>query len=251
MADTAIARLARSRARDLRRSIGAELRAAREDRGLSVRRVASEAGVDRSVLARAETGDANLATDALAAVATVLGMVASVRLYPATGPRLHDHIQVRLVETLLRLLHDRWHAMLEVPVYRPSRGVIDLVLADREAGEIVSGEAHSEIRSAERQLRWAAEKSNALPSADGWPWMRGHPRTGRLLLLRSTAATRAVARDAPAVLATAYPGSTREAFGALTTGVGAFPGAAIMWVDVRGTASRLLDGPPRGIAVGR
>jgi len=50
---------------------------------------------------RAESGEANLTLGALAALAAVLGAEASVRLYPATGPRLRDHIQVELIETLL------------------------------------------------------------------------------------------------------------------------------------------------------
>lgn len=263
MADTALERLARSRGRDLRRAIGAQVRDLREERGLSLREVAAISRVDRSVLARAETGEANLTVDGLAAVSAVLGAEASVRLYPAIGPRLRDHIQVRLIETLLTVLHSRWRARLEVPVYRPVRGVIDLVLVEPEAHEVVGGEAHSEIRRAERQLRWAAEKVDALPSATGWPWMEGGPpwagqprtaggpRVGRLLLLRSTAATRDLVSSAPALFRAAYPGRTADAVACLTGAASLWPGAAIAWVDVRGSASRLLDGPPRGVPVGR
>jgi hypothetical protein len=52
-------------------------------------------------------------------------------------------------------------------VYRPTRGVIDLVLTEPRTSEVIGGEAHSEIRAAERQLRHAAEKVDALPSAPG------------------------------------------------------------------------------------
>lgn len=74
---------------------------------------------------------------------------------------------------------------------------------------------------------------------------------GRLLLLRSSATTRAVVSATPALFRAAYPGRTADAVDALTGPAGTFPGAAIAWVDVRGKASRLLDGPPRGVAVGR
>ncbi|HEY4189726.1 MAG TPA: helix-turn-helix transcriptional regulator [Candidatus Limnocylindrales bacterium] len=251
MADTAIERLSVTRARSLRRSTGAQLLDLREERGLSQREVAAAIGLDRSWLSKAESGDANLTIEALAKIATVLGVEASLRLYPATGPRLHDHTQVTLIEALLALLHARWRARLEVPVYRPARGVIDLMLSDAEAGQLVSGEVQSEIRRAERQLRWAAEKADALPSADGWPWMDGHPRTSRLLLLRSTAATRAVVHSSPNLFAAAYPGRAADAVEALQGPSASFPEAAIVWVDLRGTASRVLDGPPRGIVVGR
>jgi transcriptional regulator with XRE-family HTH domain len=251
MADTAIERLATSRCRALRRVIGGQLQDLREERGLSQREVADAVRIDRSWLARAEAGDANLTVGALVGLATVLGTEASVRLYPTTGPRLRDHVQVMMIEALLAVLDTRWRPRIEVPVYRPVRGVIDLVLADPVDASLVSGEAHSEIRRAERQLRWAAEKTDALPSADGWPWMAARPRTSRLLLLRSTAATRAVVNDAPNLFAAAYAGRAAEAVAALRSHGGAFPDAAIVWVDVRGSASRILDGPPRGVTVGR
>jgi transcriptional regulator with XRE-family HTH domain len=251
MADTTIERLAAARARNLRRSIGDQLLELREDRELSQREVAAAVGLDRSWLARAETGEANLTLDGLAALATALGAEPSLRLYPAAGTRLQDHLQTRLLEALLAPLHPRWRPRLEVAVYRPVRGVIDVVLTEPRTGEAVGGEAHSEIRSAERQLRWAGEKVDSLPSATGWPWMGREPAVGRLLLLRSTAATRAVVAGAPALFGAAYPGRTADAVAALTEASGTFPGAAIIWVDVRGSASRLLHGPPRGIEVGR
>jgi transcriptional regulator with XRE-family HTH domain len=254
MADTALERLARARARNLRRDVGAELLELREERELSQRAVAGSVRVSRAQLAKAETGDANLTLERLAALATALGAEASVRLYPASGPHLRDHVQVRIIETLLQRLHPRWRPRLEVPVYRPINGVIDLVLVEPEARELVGGEAHSQVRRAERQLRWAAEKVDALPSAGGWPWMAHEscaPRVGRLLLLRSTSTTRAIVNDTPALFAAAYPGATAEAVAALSQPEGRFPGAAIIWVDVRGRDSRLLDGPPRGVPVGR
>lgn len=251
MADTNLERLARTRGRELRRGVGAQILDLREDRELSLREVGGPAGIDRSVLARAEAGEANLTLDALAAVAVVLGADASVRLYPSTGPRLRDHVQVRLIETLLNRLHHRWLPRLEVPVYRPVRGVIDLVLVDPADRAVLAGEAHSEIRRAERQLRWAAQKVDALSSASGWPWMAGEPRVGRLLVLRSTRATRDVVEAAPALFQAAYPGRTTGAVRALTEPTGAIPDATIVWIELRGTASRLLEGPPRGITVGR
>ena len=251
MADTAIQRLATARARALRRSAGEQIRDLREERGLSLREVAAASGLHPSVIARAEVGGGNLTVVSLAKVATALGAEPSLRLYPATGPRLRDHLQVRLLETLLGQLHPRWRPRLEVPVYRPVRGVIDLVVVDPIAGELAAGEAHSEIRRAERQFRWAAEKADALPSAGGWPWMSMQPQVARLLILRSTDATRSTVRAAQHVFAAAYPGSTAEAVEALRSATGILPAATIVWIDLRGHDSRLLAGPPRGIDVGR
>jgi transcriptional regulator with XRE-family HTH domain len=251
MADTTIQRRIRAQQRTLRRRVGEALLDLREERGLSVRTVAEASGLDRRWLARAEAGDANLSIDALSAFATVLGAEASIRLFEAAGPRLKDHIQVRLIDTLAARLHARWELHLEVPVYRPARGVIDLVLVERTTRELVAGEGHSEIRRVERQLRWAAEKADSLPSADGWPWGTAAAPVGRLLLLRSTSVTRAVVQGAAHLFTAAYPGSTAAAVEALCSAGGRFPGAAIVWVDARGSGSRLLDGPPRGVSVGR
>ena len=251
MADTTLTRLARARGRALRRSVGQQLLDLREARGLSIREVARAASLDPRWLSRAEAGDGNLTMDAVAALATVLGADPSLRLYQATGPRLRDHVQVRLIDTLVAALGPRWQPRLEVPVYRPSRGVIDLVLAAPARRQLAAGEAHSEIRRAEQQLRWAAEKTDSLPSASGWPWMDGTPTTARLLVLRSSREVRAVVASAPALFRAAYPGRTADAIDALTGDSRDLPESTVIWVDVRGRASRLLEGPPRAIDVGR
>jgi transcriptional regulator with XRE-family HTH domain len=251
MTDRAIQRLIASRSDELRRRLARELVAARSSSGLSRRDLAAEAGVDRRWIAKAEMGTANLTLDAISALATVLGTEASIRLFEATGPRLRDHIQVRLLAALLGRVHPRWGRRLEVPVYRPSRGVVDLVLVERTAHQIIGTEAHSVIESAERQLRWAALKSDAVPSADGYPWGAHNPTVGRLLVLRSTAEMRDTVNAASAVFNAAYPGETRRATETLAGPDGILEADTIVWVEVRGDASRLLDGPPRGVEVGR
>lgn len=51
------------------------LRTVRQARGMSLRRVAAEATLDRSHLSRVERGEASLSVDALARLAKVLGLV--------------------------------------------------------------------------------------------------------------------------------------------------------------------------------
>ena len=108
--------------------------------------------------------------------------------FPSSGPRVRDRHQVRMIEALLRDAHARWEPRLEVPVYHPVRGVIDLVLHDRETDDLVAGEGHSELSAVDAQIRWARQKADALPSANGWPWSDARrPKVMRLLLLRDTA----------------------------------------------------------------
>ena len=193
---------------------------------------------------------ANATIGMLTKIATALGAEPSVRFYPSTGPRLHDHVQVASSRRSSQRLHPRWRARSRCPyIDLPAESSMSSLPIC--AGELVGCEAHGEIRRAERQLRWAAGKTDALPSADGWPWMDLRPRTSRLLILRSTAATRALVQSAPHLFAAAYPGRTSEAVEGLTTEKGTVPDAAIVWVDVpRARASRMLDGPPRGMTSG-
>jgi transcriptional regulator with XRE-family HTH domain len=104
------------RQRACRQAVGRELQRARLEAGLSIRRVGREAGVDPSHIRRVELGVSALSEDALVAVSAVVGHDVSVRLYPSSGPRVRDHVQVRMLETLLRALQPRWRARLEVPV---------------------------------------------------------------------------------------------------------------------------------------
>jgi len=69
--------------------------------------------------------------------------------------------------------------------------------------------------------------------------------------LRNTSANRALVRSAPAVFAAAYPAPAPDAYRSLTQSAGAFPGAALLWMDLEGGRARLLAAPPSGISVGR
>jgi len=140
----------------------------RLDAGLSIRRLAAEAGIDDGYLGQCERGEREPSLTVLVAIATALGGDAHVRVYPGTGPRLRDPIQARIVEALVRAADPRWIRHVEVPVYRPARGVIDVVLEDTESHAVLAIEIHSELRRLEQQIRWANEKSAALPSAKFW-----------------------------------------------------------------------------------
>jgi transcriptional regulator with XRE-family HTH domain len=249
MGNTGFERAVKARQAALHRAVGEELRRVRLDAGVSIRAVSQAAGLDPSHLARIEHGEREPSLDALAAIATALGHDASIRLFPSTGPWVRDHLQTRMIEGLLDIAHPRWIARLEVGVYRPVHGIIDLVLQDRAAADVVAAEAHSGLHAVEHQLRWAGQKADALPSARGWPWAGGtvEPRIGRLLLLRSTAATRSLAADLPHLFRAAYPVPSSDAWDAIVGDATPWPGAAILWVDVHGARTRILRGSPRGV----
>ena len=252
MGETKIEQLIRERQRTLRRALAKELRRVLETEGLSLRALGAAVGVDPSHLSRVLGEARAISPDTLVAVATGLGYDVSIRLFESVGPRVRDRIQVRMIEALLAALHRRWLARLEVAVYRPVRGVIDLVLQDQDRRDVVAGEGHGELRSVEQQLRWAGQKADSLPSAAGWPWTDGgaQPKVGRLLLLRSCDANHRLVASLPETFRAAYPDSTGAAAAALRQGDRPWPGAAILWVSVDGAETRLMDSVPRAALVG-
>ena len=224
--------------------MGEDLRRLRLDAGVSLRTLAELVGVDPSHLARIEKGFSQSSLDLLERSAVALGADLSVRLFGGTGPRVHDRFQAPMLEAFIKMLHPRWTRELEVAAAR-GRGFVDLVLADRLTPAVVAVESQSEIRRFEQQVRWAAEKSDSLAERP-----EGRP-VSRLLLLRSTVATRELARTYAESFQAAYPARTADALEALTSGAKAWPGAGIVWVRLEAGKATVLPGPPRGVAVGR
>ncbi len=176
----------------------------------------------------------------------VLGADLSIRYFPATGPRIRDRHQLAMAEALLPLVRATWHARPEVAVYRPVRGVIDLVLDHRTQAVSVATELQSQLRRVEQQVRWANQKADALA---GLPELEDRS-VSRLLIVRNTHAMREVVRAAEATLEAAYPADTEHAVAALR-GSADWPGPALTWMRIDGGRATLLDGPPRGIRLGR
>jgi len=244
-----IEREVQRRLRILARSLGDDLQRIRTEAAASQATVSREAGIDRSHMTRIEAGTARPSLETLVAIAKALGADVSIRLYPGRGPRLIDRHSARMIEAFLRELAPVWRPHLEVGVFRPVRGFIDTVLERRDADLLVIGEFESTLPRLEQQLRWAAGKAAAIGSSD----LVGAgpvPRVSRLLVLRSTEATRSLARTFEATLRAAYPASTRDAVGSLRTG-SPWPGDAIIWVRIEGDRVEILDAPPRGVRVGR
>jgi len=92
MADTLITRAAKERSRHAVGRLAADLTAARLDRGVSQRALAAAAEIDQSALSRIESGEHTPTLQTLVALATALGMEASIRLCATVGPRIHDRV---------------------------------------------------------------------------------------------------------------------------------------------------------------
>ena len=224
--------------------MGDELRRLRLDAGVSLRQLGDATGLDPSHLARIEKGRANGSVEALTAISIALGADLSFRFFADAGPRLHDRHQAPMIEALIRCIHRSWMPRLEVVVPGSARGVADILLRHGRRPVLVVGEAQSQFRRLEQQLRWSSEKANAFRAADPTQ------EVAKLLLLRSTVATRGIVNQFAATISTAYPARSIEIFDALTNDA-PLPGDGILWVRLDGAVAEILSRPPRGVVVGR
>jgi transcriptional regulator with XRE-family HTH domain len=237
-------RLHARRRRDLNERIGKQILGLREEAGVTQAELARCAGMAHSYLWKIEAGEAEPSTSVLLSIGSCLGADLSVRFFPGAGPRIHDRFQAPMVEALLRSLGSEWQGQPEVPV-PAARGVLDLVLRRRDGGLVLACECHSELRRLELAIRRLAEKADALAGQ-----LEGDLAVSRMLLIRSTAATRSIARAYEATLAAAFPARSAEAFAAITGGV-PWPGPAILWVRLEAGRAEMLETPPRGVRLGR
>ncbi len=234
-----VTRAAARMAARLHRALADDLERLRADAGIPVAALARAAGVDRGYLHRILAGKEHPSHDTYARIAIALGADLSCRLYPGTGPLVRDGHQARMLEALLASLHPRWTVHTEVPVRHPSRGWVDAVLVDPREGIALAVELQSELRRLEQLVRWSNEKAASLPSWDGWARLDGEPRSSRLMVVRRTRTTRAVAAAFTQQLRIAFPAHPDDAFAALT-GTAPWPGAALVWATVDRSGVRIF-----------
>lgn len=247
---TAVARETARRLRAQSAKTADDVRRLRLDAGVSLRELGAVADIHPSHLARIEATQVKPSLEVLMKIGVALGADLSLRYFAGTGPRLHDRFQAPMLEGLLRLLDPRWVPTPEVSVTHPARGVIDVVLDDRRSPVTIATESQSEFRRLEEQVRWSKEKADGLADRLARDGREGRT-VSRLLLLRSTVATREVARRYEASLRAAYPARAIDVFRALTDPQHPWPGSGILWVRLdRGVAS-IMATPPRGVSLGR
>ena len=214
----------------------------RLDAGWSIAALARAAHVDTAYVHRLFAATANPSLETYARLATALGADLSTRVYANTGPRIRDHTQAPMLELLVRTHHPRWDPFTEVGVTRPSRGSIDAVLHEPRERVALATELQGQLRRLEQLVRWQTMKAESLPSWEGWPHLGDpEPRISRLLIVRRTKATRAVAAEFAAQLRVAYPAHPDDALEALT-GTGPWPGPALIWVTLDARGARWAPG---------
>jgi hypothetical protein len=200
--------------------------------------------VDPSFLARIELGSARPSLETCARIAIPLGSDFVAKLYPNTGPLVRDHHQANIATSLLSLVHESWDRFAELGVRKPARGWIDLGFLHQQERVLVATEIQSEFRRLEQLIRWSEDKAASLPSWHGWERLGPPPTVSRLLVVRDTRGTRAVAAEFRRILRLAYPADPIDALSSLTRG-DAWPGPSILWaVRERGGAGYRIVARP-------
>ena len=208
------------RGRRLRLGIGAEVRIARQNRGLTLNEVCAAVGVSASTGSRLERDVLeHLDVMLLARTCAVVGLDLSVKAYPGGEP-IRDAAHLALLRDFQASLHPSVGWATEVPL--PGVG-------DQRAWDgLVRG----------RDWRYGVEAETA-PS-DGQATLRrlalkerdGHV-DGVLLVVRDTRQSRAFMREIEGVAGSAFPVSDPRALELL--GVGADPGGGAIIVLPRRT----------------
>jgi transcriptional regulator with XRE-family HTH domain len=199
--------------------VGAEVRSARLDRGLTLRQVGAAVGVSGSTQSRLERGvlervDLML----LARTCSVVGLDLSVKTYPGGSP-IRDAAQLGLVGDFRHLIHASvdWAAEVPLPGFGDQRAWDGLVSG---SGWRYGVEAETAPNDGQATLRRLALKQRD-----------GHV-DGVLLIVRDTRQTRAFLREIAAVAGSTFPVPGARALELLR--VGADPGGSAIIVLPRG-----------------
>lgn len=198
-----------ARGLSLIRAIGAEIRLARIQRGLSIAIVAREVGISRAELSRIERAKAEwVSVIVLARLCAVVGLDLAARAYPGGTP-IRDARHAALLTRFRAKLHPSLRWSTEVPL--PNAG-------DQRAWDaMIRGEgwrygAEAELNPIDGQ---ALIRRLTLKQRDG-------AVDGVVLLLPDTRQTRLFRREFAALVASDFPVSAKVALRRL--GAGADPG---------------------------
>lgn len=202
-----------------------ELRSFRLRTGVSQAAVAAAAGVSRSVVSRLEEGNPEVALRTRFRVAAVLGADLRLAAYEGAPALIRDTVQARIIERLLRERDPRRQATVEAAVPGPGRRSIDLRLDS--PGVCVLLEVESRVASLEGIVRELHAKRQALLESSELPTDR---RIYCVLVLPVTRHHRALVRDHPETIRSAFPASSTTLLRALRDASVPWPDDGILWI---------------------
>lgn len=205
----------------------------RQRRKWTQEELARRAGVDRTVIGRAERGEGRLDLETLERIGLALGVAVVVSFARDAREDVADAGHLAMQELVLRLARGAGYtAQFEVPT-RPSEPwrSIDVAFGSdsrRVAIEIECWNTFGNLGEAARSsLRKLAELEQIAVGRWG-----AEARAALVWVVRDTARNRALLARYPEIFATRFPGSSRAWVAALTSGgeVPLEPG--LVWCDV-------------------
>ena len=223
----------RRRACELANRLGAALRSARLQAGLTQRVVADLAGVSQGWYSEAERGlGAKGSVETWASLAAALGrqLAAFIELAPgSTPPRDSEHLRRQQV-VIEHAAGGAWIGRPEVAI-RTADGVhrsIDVVLERVARREIAVVEIVDLLTDIGEAMRGLERKVEAVASASPGATVRG------LLVVRATARNRALIAEFGPLLRARFPASGAAWLAALTDRARPMPsGDGLLWSAVR------------------
>ena len=211
------------RGRRIRVSIGGEIRAARVDRGLTLREVCQAVRVSAATGSRLERGVLeHVDVMLLAKMCAVVGLDLSVKVYPGGEP-IRDAAHLALLVDLRAMLHPSvdWATEVPLPIIGDARAWDGFARHDDWRYGVEAETAPHDGQATLRRL--------ALKVRDGQV-------NGVLLVLRDTRQSRAFLREIEGLVGSAFPVAGARALELL--GVGANPGGSAIVMLPRRARSR-------------
>jgi transcriptional regulator with XRE-family HTH domain len=221
------------RMREQRLRLGAEVRSARERRGLTRTALADRAGIGRMVVSRIERGLTNLDLAVLQRIGLALQrpVVVSFGRDLEEGPVDAGHLAMQ--ELVLRLGRAAgYDGSFELPT-RPAEAwrSADVGLASQATRRMVLVECWNSIGDVGAAARSTSRKQADLEALAIARW-GDEAQIGVVWVVRATARNRALIHRYPEVFAARFPGSSRAWLDALTAGARFPVEPGLVWSDV-------------------
>ena len=189
--------------------------------GVSPRAVAEAIGVDPSVINRLERADPSVSPVIRARACAVLGADFRMQLYRERSALIYDAAHARLVDRLVAMAGGGWRTELELAL--PGRRSVDAGFFSRSA--VVLTEVESRLRRLEEIQRELQSERESVTDAFG----RDRP-IHVVLALPPTHHHRALVREHPALIRTAFSAASAQIRAALADAALPFRGDGILWI---------------------
>jgi len=217
---------------------GGIVRAARQRRRWTQRRLADRAGVGRGVVSRIERGlGAGVTIDAWQRVALAAGCPLVLGLQRDVEGETADAGHLAIQELVLHFgRRAGYHGSFELPTrpLEPWRSA-DVGLRDDAARRLVLVECWNTIGDVGAAARGSARKATEAAALAVVAWGAAVHRVGLVWVVRASARNRALIARYPELFAARFPASSVAWLAALVDGRPAPDGPGLVWCDIAAT----------------